>query len=117
MRYILSMILVLVLAFPAYAAFSGPGTTVGVNTVEQAKKAYDDTPCVLVGNVIMMVTGSDDKYIFKDSTGQITVEIDYEVFAGRTVNPAMKVRITGEIDKDYLVGPAEIDVKYLEIVK
>jgi len=116
MRYIFSLILVLVLSFPAYAAFSGPSTVASVTTVAQAKKAADDTACVIVGNVIMKSTGSDERYIFKDSTGQITAEIDIEIFAGREVNPNTKIRITGEIDKD-MMGPAEIDVQFFEIIK
>ena len=32
--------------------------------------------------------GSDDKYNFRDATGTIVVEIDHEVFAGRTVTPS-----------------------------
>lgn len=116
MRYMLSLILVLILAFPAYAAFSGPGTAVGVNTVAQAKGASDDAPCVITGNIIMKVTGGDEKYIFKDSTGQITVEIDDELFVGRDITPDTKIRITGEVDKD-MMKDAEIDVQFFEIIE
>ena len=58
----------------------------------------------------------DDKYLFKDATGQIIVDIDHEIFAGRTVTPQTKVRLSGKVDKD-MMEPVKIDVKVLEILK
>ena len=49
-------------------------------------------------------------------SGRIVVEIDYEVFAGRTVTPQTKVRLFGKVDKE-MMEPTKVDVKYLEIVK
>ena len=96
--------------------FEGPTTAAGVTSAAQAKKSRDDTAAVLTGNIVSRVAGKDDKYVFRDSTGEITVEIDDKYFAGRTVRPENTVRISGEVEKE-LFEEAEIDVKRLEILK
>lgn len=129
MRYLLTFVMLAVLAVPAYAAFEGPnsggqsmggfqGPTGGVqaDTVKKAQSSWDDAPVVLVGNIVERLAGSDDKYLFKDATGQIIVDIDHEIFAGRTVTPQTKVRLSGTVDKD-MMEPIKIDVKVLEILK
>ena len=63
MRYLLTFVMLAVLAVPAYAAFEGPnsggqsmggfqGPTGGVqaDTVKKAQSSWDDAPVVLVGN-------------------------------------------------------------------
>ena len=84
--------------------------------VAAAKKCWDDAPVTLTGNIVERLAGSDDKYTFADNTGRIVVEIDYEVFAGRTVTPQTRVRLFGKVDKE-MMEPTKVDVKYLEIVK
>ena len=130
MRYLTVLLFALFLATSAVAAgfqggtngqgfgggFQGPTSGVGVDSVAKALKAWDDTPAVLTGNIVSRLVGSDDKYMFRDSTGEILVDIDFKVFAGRDVTPANLVRISGEVDKDMLKA-TEIDVKFLEILK
>lgn len=105
------------LAFPAMAAFSGPGAqapaAASTMTVAQALKAYDDTRCVLEGSIVEKLT--HDTYVFQDATGRMSVEIDRDVF-GAEVTPANKVRIYGTVDTKKN-RPSEVDVKRLEIVK
>ena len=96
--------------------FQGPVGGSQAETVAAAKKCWDDAPVVLTGTIVERLAGSDDKYTFADSTGRIVVEIDYEVFAGRTVTPQTKVRLFGKVDKE-MMEPTKVDVKYLEIVK
>ena len=132
MRFLTTLLLLLCLAVPVCAAgfqgpgagsagqggvggFQGPTTGANVATVQQALQARDDTAVVLTGNIMSRMAGSDDKYMFRDSTGEIPVEIDAKVFAGRTVTPANTVRISGEVDKD-MMEPTKVDVKFLEIV-
>ena len=127
MRYLLFLALAVMLAVPVYAAetaapalpgggFQGPGGTVSTDTVAKALVAPNKTPVVLTGHVVERLAGSDDKYLFKDATGQIIVDIDHEIFAGRTVTPQTKVRLSGKVDKD-MMEPVKIDVKVLEILK
>lgn len=96
--------------------FQGPSTGVNVDTVAKARSAWDDTPVSLTGNIISHLPGTKDKYMFRDSTGEIMVDIDWEVFAGRNVTPQNTVRIMGEVDTSRK-KPTKIDVKYLEITK
>lgn len=96
--------------------FQGPVGGSQAETVAAAKKCWDDAPVVLTGTIVERLAGSDDKYTFADSTGRIVVEIDYEVFAGRTVTPQTRVRLFGKVDKE-MMEPTKVDVKYLEIVK
>lgn len=130
MKILLSSLLVLALAVPAFAqpGFQGPGAgqgggfqgpTAGIqaDTVAKALKCWDDAPVILTGNIVQRYAGSDDKYLFKDATGEIIVEIDFGVFAGRTVTPETKVRLSGKMDKDGMMEPAKVDVKVLEILK
>ena len=129
MRLLLSYVMVLALAFPAMAAqggfqgpgqapggFQGPTSGVQADTVAKALKAWDDAPVMLTGHIVERVAGSDDKYNFRDATGTIVVEIDHEVFAGRTVTPADRVRLSGKLDKE-MMDPTKVDVKVLEILK
>lgn len=129
MRILLTAVLVVLLASPAWAAnggfqggalgagaggFQGPGGQGGVTTVANAKSAWDDTHVVLTGHIVSRAGGDHDHYLFRDSTGEILVEIDDELFMGRTVTPQMTVRLYGEVDKE-MVGRTKIDVKSMEI--
>ena len=103
-------------AAPSMGGFQGPVGGSQANTVAAALKCWDDAPVSLTGNIVERLAGSDDKYTFVDSTGRIIVDINYEVFAGRTVTPQTKVRIFGEVDKD-MMKPTKIDVNRLEILQ
>lgn len=87
--------------------FTGPGPA--ITTVEQAKSMRDDTKVTLRGNIIQHL--GKDKYLFKDSSGTIHVDIDHDDWMGQTVGPEDTVEIYGEVDKDW--NSVEIDVKRL----
>lgn len=129
MRILLALSLALLLAIPAWAAtggfqggapaagaggFQGPGGQAGVTTVAQAKSAWDDTPVVLTGHIVSRTGGDHEHYLFRDSTGEIVVDIDDKLFMGRTVTPQTTVRLYGEVDRD-LVKQTKIDVKSFDI--
>lgn len=123
MRYLLSLALVLALAAPASAAFvpDQPQARQGARapqngvTVQQALKMPDDSRVTLVGYIVSQVPGSTDRYVFRDNTGEIVVEIDREDFRGQTVTPRTQVRIVGEVDT-HRRRASEIDVDYLEVI-
>ena len=100
----------------SYGGFQGPTGGTDNNTVAKALKAWDESPAVLTGSIVERLAGSDDKYMFRDATGQIIVDIDHELFWGKTVTPANTVRIAGEVDKE-MFEATKIDVKFLEILK
>lgn len=126
MRYFLALLLALFIASPSLAAFNDPGANRGgftgpgsqspTMTVSQARGMADDARVTLTGNIVSQLPTDHDKYIFRDATGEIVVDIDQKDFRGQNVTPANTVRITGEVDKEFGRG-AEIDVKYLEVLK
>lgn len=82
-----------------------------IETVELAKDARDDNKVVLTGHIKSSL--GNEKYIFADSTGEITVEIDNDKWHGRTVTTENNVILRGEVDKDW--NDLTIDVDSLEV--
>lgn len=128
MRLLAALALACFIATPAMAEFQNPGANSqgGFNgpgsmqqgsmvTVQQAAGMRDDAKVILTGKITQQLAGSHDKYMFRDATGEIRVDIDRKVFRGQTVTPENTVRIMGKVDKDF--GEAtEIDVKRLEVL-
>ncbi|MCL1126570.1 NirD/YgiW/YdeI family stress tolerance protein [Shewanella surugensis] len=85
--------------------FIGP-TKDNVTTVKMALEAEDNAQVTLTGYITSAL--GDEKYHFKDSSGEMTVDIDDDDWNGLKVTPDTKVIIQGEVDID---GPnAKIDV-------
>ena len=78
-----------------------------ISTVKEAMDMKDDSMVSLKGNIEKQI--KKDKYMFKDSTGSMVVEIDKKVWNGQTVSPADTVILTGEIDKDFSKAKLEVD--------
>ena len=95
--------------------FQGPTAHAQITTVAQARKARDDAPVTLTGHIVQRMAGDDDNYLFRDNTGEIVVDIDHEVFRGRTVTPETQVRISGRVDQEFMEA-TKIDVEYLEVL-
>lgn len=91
--------------------FKGP--TPGIASVAQAKTLRDDSWVVLEGNITRQV--GHELYEFKDTTGTIYVDIDDKRWMGQSLTPTDKVRIEGEVDKDW--NSVEIDVKTVRVLK
>ena len=83
------------------------GPTIDAVTVVEAQKLSDDAPVVLVGKITKNLGG--EKYIFTDSTGDITIEIDNEDWNGLNVGPEDIVEIRGEVDKDFTSFEIDVD--------
>ena len=95
-------------ASPSCAAqrgYTGPGGP-ALATVALAKEMRDDTYVTLRGTIIQHI--GKDKYLFKDNTGTITIEIDHDKWGGQTIGPEDTVEIYGEVDKEWI--SVEIDV-------
>lgn len=86
------------------------GGTENVVTVSQVKEMRDDVPVIVKGNIVQRM--GDEKYLFEDSTGSITVEIDKKEWRGQTVTPSDNVKLYGEVDAGWF--STEIDVDYVE---
>lgn len=95
-------------AAPAMAQNSDGGfVDVNVITVEQAKNMGDDAYVTLQGYVTSK-TG-DEKYVFQDKTGNITIEIDDDDWDGVDITPADLVEIQGEVDKGWTTMEIDVD--------
>ena len=89
----------------AGGGFSGPG--IAVSAVADAVKLGDDTPVVLQGNIKQSL--GDEKYLFEDASGTVTVEIDDDDWNGVNVTPENLVELHGEVDKDFLTTTIDVD--------
>ena len=98
--------------------FTGPSsgartrtTQVQTVTVSQAKTLPDDSLVILTGNIVQSL--GRERFTFRDSTGDITIEVDRNLWLllDLSVNVDDRVEIRGEIDIEKRV--AEIDVKYI----
>ena len=82
-----------------------------IETIKAAKDASDDAKVVLTGKIKSSL--GDEKYIFTDATGEITVEIDNDKWHGRTVTTDNTVVLRGEVDKDW--NSLTVDVDSFEV--
>ncbi len=112
-KTIAALFVIFALTACASAGFEGPGATPKVVSVASVNDMGDDAKVILEGYLTKQI--KDEHYIFKDNTGEIEVEIDDEDFRGEKVTPKTKIRITGEVDKDW--KSIKIDVDYLEILE
>lgn len=112
MKYLLTSLFMGVLMFCAPlcatagqgGGFTGPAPD--PITVEQAKKLSDDANVTLRGHIVKNLGG--EKYLFRDTSGEITLEIDAKCWRGQEVGPEDLVEIRGELEKEFL--EIEIDV-------
>ncbi|QBQ64381.1 NirD/YgiW/YdeI family stress tolerance protein [Actinobacillus indolicus] len=114
MKKLMTVATLLTLSTSAFAGYQGNNTQSGytggnvatVTTVAKAKRAYDNTPASISGYIVKQI--DEDTFIFKDSTGQIQIDVDDDAWNGLNVSAKNKVRIYGEVDKDD--GRTQIDV-------
>ena len=89
----------------ATAQFVGPGTSDMVTVKSILDRPVDDMFVALKGYIVRKI--SHDKYIFKDHTGEIRVDIDEKYFPyGTPVTTQTLVLIKGEVDKEFMILPA-----------
>jgi uncharacterized protein (TIGR00156 family) len=114
--------LVIGLAGSSFAGFVGPSAEAGkgnvtvVSTTVKAilDKPVDDMHVIINGNILKKL--SHKKYIFSDRTGEITIEIDEDVFPQAQITPLTKVEILGEVERKFF-KPVTIDVKSIKILQ
>lgn len=79
-------------------------------TVAQINEMRDDVPVIVKGKILQRV--GDEKYIFEDETGKITVEIDDDDWRGQTISPENVVKLYGDVDRGLF--KTEVDIDYVE---
>jgi uncharacterized protein (TIGR00156 family) len=91
------LVIVVILAAPALAQFTGPSVQGAPTSVADAQNARIGSYVTLEGNVVAHLR--EDYYRFSDGTGEIRVEIPRGTFAAQQVGPDTRVRIMGEVDR------------------
>lgn len=114
----LTGILALGAATLAQAQYAGPSTARTAippryaSVADILEEPVDDARITLQGTLVRQV--GKEKYLFSDGTGEIRVEIDAEDFPAARVDATTRVRLEGEVEKDFLQSP-EIDVKRISV--
>lgn len=98
-------------ALTVSAQFQGAGRA-DIRTVSVALEAVDDSWVSLTGTNFRQV--SEERYLFKDNTGSMVVEIDHDTWRNVSVNPETIVCLSGEIDKDW--STTEMEVETVDVV-
>jgi len=115
MKKLLTFTAILATSLPAIAGFqdnnSQSNQTAMVKTVAKAKTANEDTPVQLTGYITRQV--DNDEFYFKDSTGEIKIDVEDHAWNGQNVTPKNKITIEGKVDKND-AGIADIDVQRIK---
>ncbi|MCA1323110.1 NirD/YgiW/YdeI family stress tolerance protein [Herbaspirillum sp. alder98] len=98
----------------AAAQYTGPSQNPAITDVARASKAADKSQVSLEGHLTSKVR--DEHYTFEDQTGSIEVEIDHKRFPATPVSEKTRVRLQGEVDKDF-GSNATIDVKQVTVLQ
>ncbi len=95
-------------AFTQNPAGGYTGSTNAVLTkASDIKKLRDNTYIMLKGNIVSKI--GKEKYLFKDASGSVIIEIDDKNWAGITAGQNDTVIIEGEVDKDFNSTKVEVD--------
>lgn len=87
--------------------FTGPQVNSNHNVIE-ALSANDDSYVQLTGYVIKALGG--EMYLFRDSTGEIPIEVDHDKWLGQNVSSEDEVQIIGEVDIDIMSKKIDVEV-------
>lgn len=114
LKGLMSVLFASLFSMSAFAAFVGPGaTSIQTITAKEALELADDSKVALQGSLVKQT--AEEHYLFKDQSGVVMVEIEDEDFRHITVTPEDKIRIIGEVDKEWT--ESKVDVEHIEIIK
>ena len=99
----LKKIIVILLIFSVTAGLSAnsasePEVAAKVIPVASVSDLRDDDEITIEGYLIKQL--SEEHYLFRDDTAEIEVEIDDDLLQDINIDETVKIRITGEVDKD-----------------
>lgn len=105
----------LLLSNQLFAQYIGPGSVSTYKSIKDViSNPVEDAHVVLEGYLTKQLNA--EKYLFSDGISEIRVEIDRDKFPMTTINEKTKIKITGEVEKEFLQSP-EIDVDFVEIIR
>ena len=87
----------LIFVFSQEIVYGQPVTVSQPITVAEARNLPLDSWVILTGYIVNALPGGRH-YTFRDSTGEITVEIEWDVWRGLSVGPSDRVTIYGELE-------------------
>lgn len=87
------------------------------SSISAVRQMPNDTYVTVEGNIVQQQGRDKEKYLFKDATGEILVEIDDKLWKGQAITPETKVRILGELDQNRNPERIKIDAVYIEAAK
>ncbi|PJG82012.1 YgiW/YdeI family stress tolerance OB fold protein [Caviibacterium pharyngocola] len=90
-----------------------PALNLPVAKVADSASWKDDQVIVLQGKIVEQV-GKED-FLFRDASGEITVEIEGRAWRGQEITPNDEVKLIGEVDKSW--KKTEIEIHHIEKVK
>ncbi|QYK01502.1 NirD/YgiW/YdeI family stress tolerance protein [Shewanella psychrotolerans] len=102
-----TLILSCVLTLPAFAADNEPRAQKPINRAADTLKVKDDMPVELTGHLIKSL--GDEKYLFRDNSGDVEVEIDNALWRDIEVNSNTSVTLRGDINDEWQGIEIEID--------
>jgi uncharacterized protein (TIGR00156 family) len=89
--------------------YTGP-SSINASKVDEVKTMPHDADVVMEGKIESYL--GNEKYLFNDGSGTITLEVDNDVWKGLEVGPNDAVIIYGEVDKKF--QRLEIEVERIE---
>lgn len=105
-KYFILFAVLVVVCTISYANRGGFENTCNPTKISEALKLPHNSYAKVQGKIVKQLTS--DEYLFEDSTGTMTIEIDADKWMGQTVKPGDTVEITGEIEKK--LNSTKIDV-------
>jgi uncharacterized protein (TIGR00156 family) len=76
-------------------------------SIAEALKRPDDSYVTVEGNIVKKI--SSDKYLFKDASGSMTVEIDNEKWGNLDVSEKDILELSGEIEREFNSVHLDVD--------
>ncbi len=112
MKKVMLVLVAIMMVSPAYAGFQPAGQN-AVTGLEVVTKMPDESFVTVEGNIVKQI--GKEKYLLKNGNATIAVDIDDELIWNVTITPNDKVRITGEVDRDF--RGVELEASRVEIIK
>ena len=109
--FILFIAILLIFNGSVFAQLTGDEET-SVRPIAEVMNVPDDTWVTVEGYVLKQM--QKDRYLFKDNTGEIAVEIKRDLWEKKRVDPKTKVRIYGKVDL-IRMGTSDIGIRIIMV--
>lgn len=87
-----------------------------ISSIEKVRQMPDETYVTVQGHIIAQKGHDKEKFLFKDDSGEIMVEVDKKVWRHQPVTPETTVKILGELDQSRDPHRVKIEAVYLEVI-